>query len=400
MANGQALPTPNPLDRILSSHIKAFTYFIQGAADYGQALYATQYTDAADYANKFGNVDAASGLAAKFQYGPAVSPTTIATIQKTGMTMTATGSRFARLGVGDAAAPDGNLFLVNETTSDSIGQTASIETNVTAGSGGDYSALRVVMREMTTANNQSHAAEIHGLWSSGDGSQFRSGLTITVQGTMAGDSGVQQNAIRLISIPTTWTMVGGQDMDNALVVQQGDVDFNTYLRFYNKTGVLKGLWEKTGQITAGTLIPLTGSTHDLGSAAGALYYRASYIENNITAANGTAAGPTITFLNTTTPTTTGFSALTAGDLKFGVVGVEGMRIDTVRNVVMGNVATENTFAAYATTATGGFPYIPTCAGTPTGVPSASYTGRVPMIFDTTNNKIFIYDGGWIGVTLS
>lgn len=53
--------------------------------------------------------------------------------------------------------------------------------------------------------------------------------------------------------------------------------------------------------------------------------------------------------------------------------------------------------ALATNATDGFLYIPTCAGTPTGVPAA-YTGKVAMVFDTTNNKLYIYDGGWLGGT--
>lgn len=50
-------------------------------------------------------------------------------------------------------------------------------------------------------------------------------------------------------------------------------------------------------------------------------------------------------------------------------------------------------AALGTTATDGFLYIPTCAGTPTGVPTA-YTGKVAMIYDTTNNKLAIYNGAW------
>lgn len=208
--------------------------------------------------------------------------------------------RTRQFAVGDAFVPDGNLFLVNETTSDNIGQSASIETNVTAGTGGDYSALRVVMREMTTANNQSHAAEIHGLWTSGDGSQFRSALTVTAQGTMSGDTGVQQNALRIISVPAVWGMVGGQDMDNAILIQQGDADFLAFLRAYDKTGALKALWEKDGKITAGHLMPLAGSTYDLGSAAGALYYRAVYAQNVLVSANGSAVGPTLAFINDTT----------------------------------------------------------------------------------------------------
>lgn len=63
----------------------------------------------------------------------------------------------------------------------------------------------------------------------------------------------------------------------------------------------------------------------------------------------------------------------------------------------GNVVCNS--AAIATNAVDGFFYIPTCAGTPTGVPTA-YTGRVPMVFDTTTNKLYIYDLGWVSVTLT
>jgi hypothetical protein len=56
-------------------------------------------------------------------------------------------------------------------------------------------------------------------------------------------------------------------------------------------------------------------------------------------------------------------------------------------------------AALATTATDGFLYIPSCAGTPTGVPT-TYTGRVPVIYDTSNDKLYIYRGGWKSVTLA
>ena len=54
-------------------------------------------------------------------------------------------------------------------------------------------------------------------------------------------------------------------------------------------------------------------------------------------------------------------------------------------------------AALATTATDGFLYIPSCAGTPTGAPTAQ-TGTVPMVWDSTNKKFYIYDGSWLGGT--
>lgn len=61
------------------------------------------------------------------------------------------------------------------------------------------------------------------------------------------------------------------------------------------------------------------------------------------------------------------------------------RIDGNGNVVCNN-------AAIATNAVNGFLYVPGCAGLPTGTPTA-YTGRVPIVVDTTNNKLYFYSGG-------
>lgn len=55
------------------------------------------------------------------------------------------------------------------------------------------------------------------------------------------------------------------------------------------------------------------------------------------------------------------------------------------NVVVGT-------AALATNATDGFLYVPTCAGTPTGTPT-TFTGRAPIVIDSTNNKLYFYSGG-------
>jgi hypothetical protein len=47
----------------------------------------------------------------------------------------------------------------------------------------------------------------------------------------------------------------------------------------------------------------------------------------------------------------------------------------------------------ATTATAGFPYIPSCAGVPTGVP-ASYTDMIPMVYDRSGDDLYLYSSGW------
>ncbi len=56
------------------------------------------------------------------------------------------------------------------------------------------------------------------------------------------------------------------------------------------------------------------------------------------------------------------------------------------NVVVGS-------AAIATNATDGFLYIDSGAGPPTGTPT-TFTGRVPIYYDSTNDQLYIYRGGW------
>jgi hypothetical protein len=80
----------------------------------------------------------------------------------------------------------------------------------------------------------------------------------------------------------------------------------------------------------------------------------------------------------------------SGSIEFLTSNPSAVRlaIDVAGNVELGT-------AALATTATNGFLYIPTCAGPPTGVPTVK-TGRVPIVFDTVNLKMYVRPGGaWI-----
>lgn len=77
-------------------------------------------------------------------------------------------------------------------------------------------------------------------------------------------------------------------------------------------------------------------------------------------------------------------------------GVDNFWLDQFLNVV--------TFqGTAATTDTDGFLYIPKVAGPPTGVPghlTGSYASAVPMRYDTTDNKLYVYNGAWKSVTLT
>jgi len=53
-------------------------------------------------------------------------------------------------------------------------------------------------------------------------------------------------------------------------------------------------------------------------------------------------------------------------------------------------------AALATDAKRGFLMIPSCAGTPTGTPADIPTGQAPIVYDSTNKKLAVWDGAaWV-----
>ncbi len=108
-----------------------------------------------------------------------------------------------------------------------------------------------------------------------------------------------------------------------------------------------------------------------GADGGSSYPNAAQIRGIVDATPAVGDMPgRLTFLTSTDGTTT---------------LAERMRIDSLGNVIV------NT-AAISTSATDGFLYVPTCAGTPTGTPT-TYTGRAPIVVNTTNNKLYFYSGG-------
>lgn len=69
----------------------------------------------------------------------------------------------------------------------------------------------------------------------------------------------------------------------------------------------------------------------------------------------------------------------------GVETVRGTLTDPNGNFIWGT-------AALATSATNGFPWIPSCAGAPTGAPTAPYTDAAAMVVDTTNSRLYVRVG--------
>lgn len=80
------------------------------------------------------------------------------------------------------------------------------------------------------------------------------------------------------------------------------------------------------------------------------------------------------------------------NMELGTNDLRRLLIDNAGNIVPGT-------AALATTATDGFIYSQSCAGAPTGAPTA-HTGRVAMVYDTSNNRIYVYNGSWRSVAVA
>lgn len=72
-----------------------------------------------------------------------------------------------------------------------------------------------------------------------------------------------------------------------------------------------------------------------------------------------------------------------------ILQAEGAGTGTNGSTAFGN-------AALATDATRGFLMIPSCAGTPTGTPADIPTGQAPIVYDSTNKKLCVWDGAaWV-----
>ena len=84
----------------------------------------------------------------------------------------------------------------------------------------------------------------------------------------------------------------------------------------------------------------------------------------------------------------------SGSSAFAIVtgGTTRWTVDAGHLYSGGNYRFSHGTSALATTATDGFFHLNTCAGAPTGVPASIPTGQVPMVFDTTNSRLYIYHG--------
>lgn len=144
---------------------------------------------------------------------------------------------------------------------------------------------------------------------------------------------------------------------------------------------------KCGVRDAGTTTVTNGVTighQSSGTPAAGLGSAILFNINSTTTADRNAAQ--ISAFWTTATDASRTSAITFSVVNSAAALAEAVRISGAGSMIIGT-------AAIATNATDGFLYLPSCAGTPTGTPT-TFTGTVATVYDTTNNKLYIYNGSW------
>ena len=153
--------------------------------------------------------------------------------------------------------------------------------------------------------------------------------------------------------------------------------FNSGIRFF-----------RGGGASDGYMIFATSGVDRLTFTSAGVAQFASNISMNsgyqFQSTDGTVSLPGFSF---SADTNTGIYRPTTDSIGLVTNGAERFRADASGNVIV------NT-AALATTATSGFLWIPSCAGTPTGAPTAPYTNAAALVWDRTNKKLYVYDGSW------
>ena len=221
----------------------------------------------------------------------------------------------------------------------------------------------------TSTNNAASGASVTissvGQLSASSGTQY--GLTIGSTINQSGTAGAT-----ILNVDPTVSATGS----GSYLIQRWGWGGTTRAQIDNSGGLFVTGFASTG---------LIGFASSIGGTADVTLFRdAAY---TLAQRNGTNA-QTFCIYNTHTDASNYRRWNLSWNTTTAIMQVVGAGTGTNGNLAVGN-------AALATTATVGYFMIPSSAGAPTGVPADIPTGQVALHFDSTNNKLYVYDGGWL-----
>lgn len=194
--------------------------------------------------------------------------------------------------------------------------------------------------------------------------------TIAIGATSTADR-LSLNEVGL-SLPQVAGTGGNIGVGTTAIVGQAIRIVGTQTTRTDQYGIIAAPTFNASATTSGTVFYAQGTTAAAAFTQTALY--GLYVED---ASKG--AGSTIT---------TQYGVHVAAQTK----GATNWAIFCASSPTSGGVAFRNT--ALATGATVGHFFIPSSAGAPTGVPATIPTGQIAMQYDSTNNFLYVYNGGW------
>jgi len=356
------------------------------------------------------------------------------TVGTTAVTSGTVGRVFFQ-GTGDVVQQSSSLFWDNTNSRLGVGATPATTVRLDVRAQGALST-DIAFRVRNSADS-ANVLTVNGLgqvWSNGKGFQSQNTafgqLSLNSCTTGNNNTAFGYNALATVTTLTTNSAFGSGalqlttgESNTAVGFGAGQINgtgsYNTYLGYAagsNGTTATGSVFIGFGagqnsNSQYGVFIGYTASTQG-GNGTVAIGYGAGAGTGSLNLSIGQSAGVGMTtgtinthlgYRSVASGVTTGnYNNLLGSDIVIGNVsnnavladnqGNQAIRKDANHNVLLGREV------ALATNATNGFAYLPTCAGVPTGVPAASFTGKAPIVIDSTNNKMYIYtNAAWVAL---